>query len=155
MVPFGKELSFCHELEFQNPNIFETCQCKPLIFQTQTILTRRINSLKYQRSTNSGCKDIGIRKSEFLAKTQFLCMIKIKEISSCIKINYFQLWLLYNSDCIKVLNFLRQKNNNSYSESQIEIEGIRYFLMHGHWSLEVTCNVYFLHLTLFHPMSYI
>ena len=30
-------------------------------------------SLKYQRPTPSGCKDIGIRKFEFVAKTQFLC----------------------------------------------------------------------------------
>ena len=29
-------------------------------------------SLKYQRFTFSGCKDIDIRKFEFLAKTQFL-----------------------------------------------------------------------------------
>ena len=29
-------------------------------------------SLKYQRSTSSGCKDIGITKIEFVAKTQFL-----------------------------------------------------------------------------------
>ena len=29
-------------------------------------------SLKYQRCWPSGCKDIGIRKFEFVAKTQFL-----------------------------------------------------------------------------------
>ena len=29
-------------------------------------------SLKYQTFTPSGCKDIGIRKFEFVAKTQFL-----------------------------------------------------------------------------------
>ena len=29
-------------------------------------------SFKYQRRTPSGCKDIGIRKFEFVAKTQFL-----------------------------------------------------------------------------------
>ena len=28
-------------------------------------------NLKYQRFTPSGCKDIGIRKFEFLAQTQF------------------------------------------------------------------------------------
>ena len=28
-------------------------------------------SLKYQRVTPSGCKDIGIRKFEFVVKTQF------------------------------------------------------------------------------------
>jgi len=36
----------------------------------------RMNSLKYQRSTTFGCKDIEIRKSEFVVKTQFLCRIK-------------------------------------------------------------------------------
>ena len=30
-------------------------------------------SLKCQRFTTLGCKDIGIRKSEFVAKTHFLC----------------------------------------------------------------------------------
>ena len=29
--------------------------------------------LKYQRFTPSGCKDIGIRTFEFVAKEQFLC----------------------------------------------------------------------------------
>ena len=29
-------------------------------------------SLKYHKFTSSGCKDIGIRKFEFVAKTQFL-----------------------------------------------------------------------------------
>jgi len=29
-------------------------------------------SLKYQRFMTLGCKDLGIRKSEFVAKTQFL-----------------------------------------------------------------------------------
>jgi len=30
--------------------------------------------LKYLRSTTLGCRDIGIRKSEFVSKTQFLCL---------------------------------------------------------------------------------
>ena len=29
-------------------------------------------SLKYQRNTSLGCKDIGFKKFEFVAKTQFL-----------------------------------------------------------------------------------
>ena len=29
--------------------------------------------MKYQRFAPSGCKDIGIRRFEFVAKTQFLC----------------------------------------------------------------------------------
>ena len=39
----------------------------PLIFQTSD----KIHSLKYQRSTLSGCKNKWIRKSEIVAKTQF------------------------------------------------------------------------------------
>ena len=43
-----------------------------LIFQTEIFWPNRIESLKYLRATTLGCKDIGIRKSEFVAKTQFL-----------------------------------------------------------------------------------
>ena len=43
-----------------------------LLFQTQTISSNRIYSLKYQTSTTLKCKDIGIRKSEFVAETLFL-----------------------------------------------------------------------------------
>ena len=38
------------------------------------ILSNRNQRLKYLRSTTLGCKDIGIRQSEFVAKTQFLCL---------------------------------------------------------------------------------
>ena len=55
-----KELSFGHKLKFSNPYFFETLWCKPLIFQTQAFWSVRIHSLKYQRSTTSGCTDIGI-----------------------------------------------------------------------------------------------
>ena len=33
-------------------------------------------SLKYQRSTLPACKDLGIRKLSFLAKTQFLDFVE-------------------------------------------------------------------------------
>ena len=36
-------------------------------------------SLKYQRFTTLGSKDIGIRKSEFVAKTHVLCVVKERE----------------------------------------------------------------------------
>ena len=36
------------------------------------IWSDRIHNSKYQRSTTFGWKDIGIRKSEFVAKTQFV-----------------------------------------------------------------------------------
>ena len=50
--------------------------CKPLIFQTKMIWSIRIHSFKYLRSTTLGCKDIRSRKSEFVAKTQFLSIIQ-------------------------------------------------------------------------------
>ena len=37
------------------------------------LIYQLIHGLKYRRSTALGCKDIGIRKFEFVAKTQFLC----------------------------------------------------------------------------------
>ena len=51
-----KELSFCHKLKFYNLYFFETWFCIPLIFQTfKAFWSFRIYSLKYQRSTTSGC----------------------------------------------------------------------------------------------------
>ena len=67
-----KKLSFCHKLKFSNSSIFATWLCNPFIFQTQTIKSNRIYGLKYQRSTISSCKDIGIRNTEFVAQTQFI-----------------------------------------------------------------------------------
>ncbi len=67
-----KELALCNKLWFSNPNIFRTQFRKPLKFQTMTFVRSRNISLKYQRFTTLGSKDIGIRKSEFVAKSQFL-----------------------------------------------------------------------------------
>ena len=67
-----KELSLCYKLKLSNPYILVISWCKPLIFQTQIILSKKIYSLKFLRSTTLGCKYIGIIKSEFVAKTQFL-----------------------------------------------------------------------------------
>ena len=33
-----------------------------------------MHSLKYLRSTTLGCKDIAVRKSEFVAKNKFFCL---------------------------------------------------------------------------------
>ena len=44
----------------------------PYIFQTMNSVRSNYLSLKYQSYTPSGCKDIGIRKFESVAKTQFL-----------------------------------------------------------------------------------
>ena len=69
----SKELSFCNKLKLSNPYIFATWWYKPLIFQTKIVWSNRIHRLKYLRSTIFGCcKDKGIRKFEFVAKTQFL-----------------------------------------------------------------------------------
>ena len=64
--------------------------CKLLIFQTQTICYNRNHSLKYLSSTTLGSVDIGIRKFEFVTKTQFLCppiiVIVLKTIFGTMKI---------------------------------------------------------------------
>ena len=62
----------CNKCKFYNPYIFAIWWCKPLIVQTRTVRLNRIHSLKYQMSTTSGFKDIGISKSEFVERTQFL-----------------------------------------------------------------------------------
>ena len=67
-----KELSLCNKIKYLNLNIFRTRCCKPLIFQILIIWFNRIHSLKYLRSTTFCSKDIVIRKSGFVAKTQFL-----------------------------------------------------------------------------------
>ena len=51
--------------------IFSTQSSRPSIFQTMNYVRLNNPSLKYQRFTPSGCRDIGNRKFEFVAKTQF------------------------------------------------------------------------------------
>ena len=70
-----KELSLCNNLKYLNPYIFATGWFEALMFQNKIIQCKRINSLKKLRSTTLGTKDIGIRKSGFVAKTQFLYTI--------------------------------------------------------------------------------
>ena len=74
-----KELSFCHKLKFPNPYIYGTWCCRLLIFQTKIIWCNRIHSLKYLRSTTLDFRDIGVRKSEFVTKTQFLSKDIVQE----------------------------------------------------------------------------
>ena len=71
-----KELSLRNKIRYLNHNIFKTQFCKPLIFQTQINWSNRIHSLKYLRYATFGSKDVMIRKSEFVAKTQFLSLCK-------------------------------------------------------------------------------
>ena len=68
-----EELSLCHDIKYSNAYIFATWWCKPLIFQTQIIWSKRIHSLnsnlKYSKLDS---KDMEIRILEFVANTQFL-----------------------------------------------------------------------------------
>ena len=64
--------------EKNSTNISATWYWKPLIFQTYTIWSYRIYTLKDLNSKTCGCKDIGMRKSEFVAKTQFLFICKFE-----------------------------------------------------------------------------
>ena len=61
-----------------------------LIFQTKSSIKSNNLSLKYQRFPISGCIDIGIRKFEFVAKTQFLWSINVftKKITVKVQQNY-------------------------------------------------------------------
>ena len=66
------------KVNVQNSNSEESERTKKFAIQcrrpplAQIMSSGRSNniSLKYQRFTQSDCKDIGIRKSEFVAKTQ-------------------------------------------------------------------------------------
>ena len=64
-----KELSFCHKLWFSDFNIVATQCHRSLIFQTMNAIRSNNVSLKYQRFTPYGCKDIGFTKTESVAKT--------------------------------------------------------------------------------------
>ena len=74
-----KELNLCPKLWIYNPFIFGSQCCRLLIFQTKIIWCIKIHSLKYLKSTTFGCRDIGIRKSEFVSMTQLLCHLRISE----------------------------------------------------------------------------
>ena len=103
-----KELYHCDKLKYSNPFIVATWWCKPLIFQTYLeIEFSRNHSLKYRRSATLGCKDIGIRKLEFVAKTQFLCYKLLKRWISLISNLYLAKVLLKKKDVRVKLIILR------------------------------------------------
>ena len=58
---------------FLNPIVLQPDNINLSFFILKIIWSDRIHSLKYQRSTTLGCIDKEIRKSEFVARTQFLC----------------------------------------------------------------------------------
>ena len=68
---------FFQKLICSNLSIFATQCSKPLIFQTMNFVRSNTTCLKYLRLTPSGCMDMGIGKSQFVAKTQHLykCLI--------------------------------------------------------------------------------
>ena len=68
----AKELSFCHKFKYSYPYILATQCHRPQIFQTISSVRSNNLSLKFQRFTPTGCRDIEMRKFEFAAKTQFL-----------------------------------------------------------------------------------
>ena len=63
-----KELSLYHKFRFSDLYIFAIQYRRPFIFQTMNYIGPINLSLKYQRFTPSGCKDIEIRKFEFVTK---------------------------------------------------------------------------------------
>ena len=67
-----KELSLCQKLWFYKPYIFGNQCLRSLTIQTMTSVRSNNISLKYRRLTSLGSKDIGIKKKEFVTKTQFL-----------------------------------------------------------------------------------
>jgi len=74
---FAKELSFCLKLKSFNPYIFATQYRGPLIFQTMHFVRSNNLSLKSKDFLLLGCKDIGIRNFEFVAKTKLSDKIRI------------------------------------------------------------------------------
>ena len=94
-----KKWSICHKPKFSNLYILATGLCKPLIFQTVIILFHKINSLKYFRSKTSDCKDMRVRKFEFVGKTQFFCYNKPKSMTECIE--FICYWITANNQVIK------------------------------------------------------
>ena len=67
----------------------------------------RVVSLKYQRFTKSGCKDIGIRKYKFTAKTMFIYSldsdhVRLSRFNTIagifIKIDLYQFYYSYQYD---------------------------------------------------------
>ena len=65
-------MSICNKLWLSNFYKMATHSPRPFIFQTINSVRSNSLSLKYQRFTPSGCEAIGVRKFEFVAKTQFL-----------------------------------------------------------------------------------
>ena len=122
-----KEMSFCHKLKFVHLYIF-AIQCRrPFIFQTINYVRSNGLSLKYQRFTSSGWKDIGFSKFEFVAKTQFLlaiiCVIylyMIKQTLMIITKIYF-----YIVKCVTRFVCVFKLITIQFPQSEITIENVK------------------------------
>ena len=94
---------FATNSDFLIPISLDSNLVKPLTFQTMTSVWWNNISLKYQRLTTLGSKDIGIRKSEFvMAKTQLL--YELPETVQCLMLRRCYLTIMRNE------TFLREKN---------------------------------------------
>ena len=83
-----------------NFNIIATQCRRPLMFQTMKAVRSNNVSLKYQRFTSSGCKDIRIPNIEFVAKTQFL----LHACTEFLRI-YTNTWIIIiKNKCLKIFN---------------------------------------------------
>ena len=65
-------VSLCSEKSIRKKGIESEPNLVHLRYFRYSIKSNNL-SLKYRKFTPSGCKDIGIRKFEFMPKTQFFC----------------------------------------------------------------------------------
>ena len=106
---------------------------KTLLFQT-FIWSNRIHSLKCQRSTTSGCIDIGITKSKLVAKNNFVfffndckarqfhnVIAKMLDLFSFYKINDFRHCSLWSDLWIYATG---EKEGNCQNSSLFQIEKV-------------------------------
>ena len=122
-----KEMSFCHKLKFVHLYIF-AIQCRrPFIFQTINYVRSNGLSLKYQRFTSSGWKDIGFSKFEFVAKTQFLlaiiCVIYLYMIKKTLMI--ITKFYFYIVKCVTRFVCVLKQIRIQFPQSQITIENVK------------------------------
>ena len=97
----AKELSFCHKLWFSNSYNLATHSLTPFIFRTINSVRSNSLSLKYQRFTPSGCKDIRVSKCKFVAKTQFLWSNPLSSYNEQIYLYIYERMQLHYKDIFR------------------------------------------------------
>ena len=76
-------MRFWHKIKMSNPQIFQIWWFKCWIFQTYNIWSNRIHSLKYQRFTTLGKKDMGLKNQSLRQKlNSFAPLILEHEINN-------------------------------------------------------------------------